>query len=140
MDWDRFIKDTKQLSNKIIKSNFKPDIIIAVARGGWIPTRLLSDFLKVKDIASIGIKYIDKERTQLDVYSKPKLSENVKSILIVEDMLESGKSIDWVRAFYINLGYEVKLASVYITEKTKIDIDYYSQKVDLKTKFPWEEL
>lgn len=138
MKWDDFITDTKVLANQVKQDHFEPEILIAVARGGWFPTRFLSDLLSVKNIASIGVKYIDDERTKLYAYSNPTIPDNVNNILIIEDMLESGKSIKWAQNFYIEQGFNVKIASVYITDKTPFYPDYYCNKIDIKTKFPWE--
>lgn len=138
MEWGEFVTDTKMLANQIKEDNFEPEILIAVARGGWFPTRFLSDYLKVKNIASIGIKYIDDERTQLYAYSHPSIPDNINKVLIIEDMLESGKSIKWAQKYYEELGYNVKIASIYITDKTPFSPDYFCKKIDISTRFPWE--
>ena len=139
MEWTAFINDTKSLARKIKEDYFAPDMLIAVARGGWIPTRLLSDYLDVKNIASIGVKYLDDERTKLFIYSHPTLPSITHNILIIEDMLESGSSIKWVQAYYDEIGYTTRTASVYITNKTSFFPDYYYKKLHINTKFPWEE-
>ena len=73
--WEEYTKLIEYLGKMINESSFKPDIIIAIARGGWIPTRFLSDILQVKDLGSIGIKYKDSSRTDLITYSKPSMLE-----------------------------------------------------------------
>ena len=50
--WDEIYKIAKSTADKIKESGFHPDIIIAIARGGLVPARLLSDFLHVKDLIS----------------------------------------------------------------------------------------
>lgn len=111
---------------------------MAVARGGWIPTRLLSTHLAVKNIVSIGIKYADATRTKLTTYSLPQVPDGVKNILLVEDMLESGNSLKWASEFYKENGYSVKTVACYVTPKTSFIVDYFLRKVPLDTKFPWE--
>ena len=68
----------------------------------------MSDLLHTKSIGSIGIKYEDETRTKLITYSKPSIPQECKKILLVEDMLESGKSIKWAYEYYSKQGYEVK--------------------------------
>ena len=48
-DWDKVLQLCKILADKIKKSNFKPDVIVAVARGGWIPARILADISLLKN-------------------------------------------------------------------------------------------
>ncbi len=138
MNWNEYVEQINKLGKIINESNFKPDIIVAIARGGWIPTRFLSDVLQVKDLGSIGIKYKDSSRTELITYSKPSMLENYKKILLVEDMLESGKSIKWASEYYRDLGYEIKTACMFILEETKFMPDYYLNKIEDKIQFPWE--
>ncbi len=136
--WDKYDEQIEKLANLVYQDDFKPDIIIAIARGGWIPTRYLSDLLCVKNIASIGIKYQDSSRTNLVTYSTPSVPEDCKKILLVEDMLESGKSMKWANEYYSKLGYEMKTASLFITKETTCMPDYYVDTVDKNLKFPWE--
>ena len=139
MEWDEFNENIKQLGKIINREVFKPDIIIAIARGGWIPTRYLSDLLHTKKIGSIGIKYEDETRTKLSTYSKPSIPKECKKILLVEDMLESGNSIKWAYEYYSNHGYDVKTACLFIMKKTEFIPNFYVKIIDDKIRFPWEE-
>ena len=47
-----FIKPKKSKAD-----NYKPDIIIGVARGGLVPARILSDLLETTEFATIQIEY-----------------------------------------------------------------------------------
>ena len=67
--WNQFEQLVIELSKKMNQDNYNPDLLVAVARGGWIPTRYLSDSLKVKKVASVGVTYKSDERTDLDFYS-----------------------------------------------------------------------
>ena len=138
MQWKEFDDSIIKLGNIINDDGFKPDIIIAIARGGWIPTRYLSDLLRTKNLGSIGLKYEDNERTKLITYSKPTILEDCKKILLVEDMLESGKSIKWADEYYSKQGYEVKTTCLFIMKKTEFIPDFYVKTIDKKVSFPWE--
>ena len=139
LTWKQFVVDVHKVAEKIKFDQFTPDVIIAIARGGWVPARLLSDDLSVKNIASIGLKYKNAKRTELVAYSLPQIPDGAKDILLVEDMLESGKSLKWAYEHYKSEGYNVKTVSCYITEFTSFLPNYYLGKNDIDTKFPWEE-
>ncbi|MEM1753752.1 MAG: phosphoribosyltransferase family protein, partial [Candidatus Methanomethylicaceae archaeon] len=80
---------TLNLAHKIIESNFIPDIIVGVARGGWVTARLLSDLLNVKNLASMKIEFYKSigKRNGKPVITQP-ISESPygKSVLIVDDV------------------------------------------------------
>ncbi|MCD6164911.1 MAG: hypothetical protein J7J30_05730 [Candidatus Odinarchaeota archaeon] len=51
--WDDVYELTLKVAEKIMKSGFSPDILVGIARGGWIVARLLSDFLDNSNDTSI---------------------------------------------------------------------------------------
>ena len=73
------------------------DAIIGIASGGKTPAELIAKRLK-KPVYIIEINYRDKSNTPL--YEKPKLTNkieidrNFKSILLVDDVSVSGKTLD----------------------------------------------
>jgi len=57
LSWSDVYNLTLQLSERIVESGFKPDIIVGIARGGWIPARILSDVLYMDTLQNIRIEY-----------------------------------------------------------------------------------
>ncbi|MCX8163633.1 MAG: phosphoribosyltransferase family protein, partial [Candidatus Micrarchaeota archaeon] len=53
LDWKDIEVLCYKLSKKIKKENFKPDLLVGLARGGLVPTRILSDILNIKNVAII---------------------------------------------------------------------------------------
>ncbi|MGD9650176.1 MAG: phosphoribosyltransferase [Dongiaceae bacterium] len=139
LTWDDYLGALRQLAEKITAQNFHPDMLVAVARGGWIPTRFLSDLLKVKKIASIGMAYQDASRQKLITYSFPDPIQAGQRILLIEDCLESGKSLiaasDQLRAE----GAKLKTAALYYTSHSHIVPDFSLGSVLAVPKFPWEQ-
>jgi uncharacterized protein len=133
-----FKKDCQELADQIKNSGFECEYIVGLARGGWVPTRVLSTFLNQKKILSVGTKYLDTQRKNLAIYSKPDPFPSGCRILIVEDCLESGSSIKLVKELFENSGNIVRTCSVYITPKTKFTPDFYAKKIDQVPKFDWE--
>ncbi|MEM0331803.1 MAG: phosphoribosyltransferase, partial [Archaeoglobaceae archaeon] len=41
--WEEINELCKNLARKIKNSGFSPDVVVAVARGGWVPARLICD-------------------------------------------------------------------------------------------------
>ncbi len=56
LTWGSFNSLIEEPAKKIEK-DYRPELIVAVARAGLIPGRILSDLLEVKDVESIQIDY-----------------------------------------------------------------------------------
>ncbi|MHA2206009.1 MAG: phosphoribosyltransferase, partial [Candidatus Thorarchaeota archaeon] len=57
LSWDDVYNLTLQISERIVQSGFVPDIIVGIARGGWIPARILSDVLYANAMFNVRIEY-----------------------------------------------------------------------------------
>ncbi|KPK29322.1 MAG: phosphoribosyltransferase, partial [Nitrospira bacterium SG8_35_1] len=57
ISWSRFYSLSRKLSCRVHDSGFKPDIIIAIGRGGYMPARIISDFLHVMNLTSLKIEH-----------------------------------------------------------------------------------
>jgi uncharacterized protein len=137
LSWKEFNAEISALASKIITSQFHPDMIVAVARGGWIPGRYLSSLLGVKELASIGLRYEDQARTEPRVYAFPEPIVPGMRILLVEDMLESAKSVAKAKALLEQRGAIVKTAAIYVGSKAVLVPDF-SLAAKMSIRFPWE--
>ncbi len=132
MDWDTFTSETKKLGEKI---NYTPDCIIGIARGGVIPAVLLSKQLKVKDMYVLKVRVEAGERK---IMAEIFTDVSNKKVLLVEDMLESGKTMIVVKEFLESKGAEVKTACLYVMPHTEIKPGFYLKEISKVEHFPWE--
>ncbi|MDR5878795.1 phosphoribosyltransferase family protein [Caballeronia sp. LZ032] len=138
MDFSEVLGLVKSLANRISASGFRPDYLVGLARGGWIPTRLLSDELGVKEILSVGLRYADTNRTTLVAYSLPSPMPNGKKLLLIEDCLESGRSLVEAKRLLEREKNFVQTASIFITDRTLERPDFFVHHLQLPPSFPWE--
>jgi hypoxanthine phosphoribosyltransferase len=142
LKWSVFYKDIVRLYKKIKGDNYKPDIIVAIARGGWVVGRLISDLLEVNQVTDLHITFYT------NVYStlkEPIILEGIgkdiknKKILVVDDVSDTGesliKAIDYLRSFNPLI---IKTATVYIKPWTKFIPDYYIKSIDKWIIYPYE--
>lgn len=132
MNWQEVDDQIRQLATKMSQ---KPDLIVGIARGGLIPARLLAKYLDVKDVYALTFK---KQGSQRVLRSEIKESLGGKQILLVEDILESGRSLKTALTYLESLGAEVKTVSLYLLPQPKIIPDYYISKQDKMPIFPWD--
>ncbi len=136
--WLEIDRWTVELADIIKQSEFRPTLLIALARGGWIPTRLLSNFLLVNRITSIGLTYKDSQRKELVAYSFPEPIAEGEKILLIEDRLETGKSLIKAVEMLKSRNADVRTACFFIRTDSLIKPDYYLKKIDDEIIFPWE--
>lgn len=137
--YDEFHNLTINLANQIRDIDFS--YIVAPSRGGLLPGVILSHELK-KEVIPIqwstrdGTKKEHKEGIVQDL-------KNGKTILLVDDINDSGKSFiglleDWGAN---QVSGKVITASILQRYSTKLPSDYYSKFIDNNkwVYFPWEK-
>ena len=56
LSWDDLFWDVVDLAKVIKKDGFRADLLVAIARGGWVVGRILSDLLGLREVAGITIR------------------------------------------------------------------------------------
>jgi hypoxanthine phosphoribosyltransferase len=96
MDWNYFYNLARKVADKINSSGYKPDIIVGLARGGWVLARILCDFVGIKDLVSLKVEHWGVTATP-DGTAKLKHPLNVdltgKKVLVVDDITDTGESM-----------------------------------------------
>ena len=140
--WNQIHKMLINQTEKILSDKFKPDTIIAITRGGWIPARLLSDLLEVSSIATIRVEfYIDLSRTRKKPVLTQKLIKQIKAkkILLVDDVADSGKSLQVAKNHILKKNpATLKIATLYKKPKSKIEPNFYEKITNHWIIFPWD--
>jgi len=138
--WNDVEKYTKALADNIKESGFKPDYLVGISRGGWLPAALLSHLMSWKLFVSIDVK---KEGTERKVAENPQINWSAlkgKKVLLVEDMLETGKSAQVAREFLEQNGADVRLACYFARDFSEIEPNFVLQKgIKKEVLFPWEK-
>jgi len=142
LTWEQFEALSRKTADKIIKSGFKPDIIVGIARGGWCLARLLCDFVGVKDLLSLKVEHWGITATP-DGEAKIKYPFNVdlngKKVLIVDDISDTGKSLTVASDYVKTLKpIEVKTATLMLLKGSTFSPDYYGEELKWRwVVFPW---
>jgi len=140
--WDHIYEFCIQVADQIRRSGYKPDLLVAISRGGWIPGRVLSDLLENPNIATIKVEhYIDIYKTR----SKPEITQPLpievkgKKILLVDDIADSGKSLKLVKEHLAEQGAtDVKICALYYKPWSIVMPDFSARTTDAWICFPHE--
>lgn len=90
--YEEFVKDIEVFCN--LTKDYKPDIILAVARGGVTFGHFLAEKLEIRDLYTLNsIHYDDKQKLDtIEIFNIPKLPP-YSEVLIVDDIVDSGESM-----------------------------------------------
>ena len=94
VSWENFYQLARGLALTIHKSGYLPDTIIAIARGGVVPGRVLCDFLAIMELASFRIEHYHGTRKEsLARIKYPLVADlNGKRVLVVDDVGDTGET------------------------------------------------
>lgn len=96
VSWGMVYDLCRDLALSIRKSAFRPDIMVAIARGGYVPARILCDFLDISALASIRIvHYTAGAKKEKAARLVAPLNEDIRGlqVLLVDDVNDSGETL-----------------------------------------------
>ena len=142
LTWEAFGAATRELATIVAGSSFRPEIIVAVARGGLVPGGSLSYALGIKLTDAINVEfYTDVEQTLPDpVLLAPHLDTDSirgRHILVVDDVADSGRTLALVLRLLKDAGAEARSAVLYSKPRSEVTPDYVWRETDKWIVFPW---
>lgn len=143
LSWNRVVRDTIKLSKSIIDSGFKPDIVVAIGRGGYVPARILCDYLLIRDLTSIKVEHWGSAATETEkAVIKFRLCTDIKdkSVLLVDDITDTGDTLRVSLKYLKDFGPKTIKTAVLIHKTCSVIVpDYFISKI-IKWHwviFPW---
>lgn len=129
--------------------DWQPDIIVTMAKGGLIPSRLLAKALNISRILSYGISfYNENDQKEVDPVIYQGLSDCKKylvnkKILLVDDISDTGESFMSCMEHLKELGVyrdSIRSCSLYYKKQSRIKPTYCFSVLnnDVWVYFPWE--
>ncbi|MGC8975558.1 MAG: phosphoribosyltransferase [Thermoprotei archaeon] len=148
VSWEEIVSWARDLSRKIEESNYRPNVVVAIARGGFVPARLVCDFLMIENLISIQSQHwteAAKAEEKAIIKYPYKLDLSNSKVLIVDDIVDTGDSVllakDFIRKNW-NVS-DVRVAVLqWISPVAKFKPDYYSVEVRewIWFQYPWTRL
>jgi hypoxanthine phosphoribosyltransferase len=150
------LEDSFRLGIKIFKSEFKPNFIVGIWRGGTpvgIAVQELLDYFGIETdhiaIRTSAYEAINQRSKQITVHGMGYIIENINSedsLLIVDDVFDSGLSVEAVldtlkERARKNTPHDIRIAVVYYkpaNNETGRVPDYYLYETDKWLVFPHE--
>jgi hypoxanthine phosphoribosyltransferase len=145
VSWDEIVEWARVLSMKIRDSGWLPDVVVAIARGGYAPARLVCDYLGVTDLLSIQVvHWPSTAQVSERAYIKYPLTVDLsgRKVLVIDDIVDTGDSIQLAKEYIErnNKNVDVRTAALqWISTVAKFKPDYWAVEVRDWTWFiyPW---
>ena len=140
--WNQIYDMLLSQTQKIQSQTYKPDIIVAIARGGLVPARILTDLLETPQLGFIQIEfYTDINQTRAEPTLKQTLTTQVtgKKALLVDDIADTGESLKLAKTHLQQQGTsQIKTATLYQKPQSATTPDFYEKQTTSWVVFPWD--
>ena len=142
VSWDQIHRDSRALAWRLDGKG--PDngawrAVVAITRGGMAPAMIVSRELDIRTVDTISVKsYDNQSQADAKVLKAPnaEMMGDGTGILIVDDLVDTGKTLDLVRKMYPKAHF----ATVYAKPQGEPMVDTFITGVSQDTWifFPWD--
>jgi len=148
LSWDECLGYSQALAGLIKGRTGAPyDLIVSIARGGWIPARLIAKHLNIRELVSYGVRSYNDEDEQEKVVVYQDFPKNIdtlvrdRHVLIVDDIADTGKTLRTAYDILLKLHPKtLATACTHFKKRSTIEPKFYIHEVEDTTwiEFPWE--
>ena len=142
LDWAAYGRAVRELAALVADDGYRPEMILAIARGGLFCAGSLGYALSVKNIYVMNCEYytgVD-ERLPVPVMLPPAVDlvdHRNSKILIADDVADTGHTLKMVYDFCAERVGDVRSAVLYEKSHSLVKSDYVWKRTDLWINFPW---
>ena len=165
--WQDIEGQTQEILRQIMISDWRPDYVVGLTRGGLVPANLISQYLGCRmETLKVSLRDGSQQETNCwmaeDAFGyagdgdTPSEADR-KNILIVDDINDTGATLNWIRQDWMSScfstspvwdgiwGHNVRVACLYDNESSQSELDVHYSAVtinkadqDVWIVFPWE--
>lgn len=139
--WDEIHLHLLDLALDVKRSGYMPNLILGIARGGWIPARILSDLLDTRNLTSIRVEFystINSRRPHPVITEGTSTPILDKRLLLVDDVADTGESLRLVQDTVSRDAEEVKTLTIFRKPWSAITPAFFARETTAWVVFPWE--
>ena len=142
ISWDQIHRDSRALAWRLEKRgpfDGEWSAVVAITRGGMVPAMIIARELDIRVVETISVKSYDHQsQSAAKILKSPNkdLMGNGNGILIIDDLVDSGRTLEIVKDLYPKAHY----ATIYAKPKGRPMVDSFITEVSQDTWifFPWD--
>ena len=158
--WQDIEGQTQEILRQVMLSDWRPDYVVGLTRGGLVPANLISQYLGCRmETLKVSLRDGAEQESNLwmaeDAFGHE--MERPKNILIVDDINDTGATLNWIQTDWPSgcfpdnprwsevWGTNVRVAVLVDNESSKSQIPISYSAVDINKAeedcwivFPWE--
>ena len=173
VSWEQYAGLVQEICRQLTVSNWRPDYVVGITRGGLLPAKMISHYLGVP-MHTLKVSLRDNADTESNLWMAedafgyvPEEDQKIissrwdpgyrKNILIVDDINDSGATINWIiddwpsgclpgnEIWNSVWNNNVRFATVFdnLRSQAKVKMDYAGEELDKSETdwivFPYEE-
>ncbi|MFP8955716.1 phosphoribosyltransferase [Natrialbaceae archaeon A-CW3] len=143
-NWEYIYSLCRDVSDDVRQDEFEPDVIVALARGGWFAGRCICDFLGLDDLTSLKMEHYvgtaEKSGEPTIRYPMPEGSVQGKDVLIIDDIADTGGSIKRAQEYVEDRDANtVRTATLQLLQTSEFEPDYVGEQLEewAWVVYPW---
>ena len=142
MTWDDLGAGARELAQTIADDGFRPDLVLAVARGGLLIAGAIAYALDVRNTFTISVEFytgID-ERLEAPLLLPPvpdPVDLRRARVLVADDVADTGATLALVKEFCEPHVAEVRCAVLYEKPHSTVACEYVWRRTPFWITFPW---
>lgn len=145
LGWLEFGDASRHLARDVALSDFDPEVVIAIARGGLLLAGAIAYALDVKSCGALNVEFYSgvNQRLPAPIMLPPMLDEPSlanKRVLLVDDVSDSGRTMAMVVALLGAAGADVRTVVLY-TKPGTAHVPHFTWRTTSRwITFPWSSL
>ena len=146
-NWEYIYGLCRNVSDAVKRADFEPDVVVALARGGWFAGRCICDFLGLNDLTSLKMEHYVGAAEKSDEpqirYPMPEGSVEGKNVLIIDDIADTGGSIQRAEEYVEDRDAgAVRTATLQLLGTSEFQPDFVGERLEQWTwvVYPWNFL
>ena len=142
MSWADLGLAARELAEQVVADGYRPDIVLAIARGGLLVGGALGYALGVKNTFTMNVEFytgVD-ERLPMPMLLPPVpelVDLDEARVLIADDVADTGQTLALVKGFCAGKVGEVRVACLYEKPRSIVGCEYVWRRTDRWIDFPW---
>jgi len=151
--WQDVQSMTLDLIRNINTSEWRPDYVVGLTRGGLHAANLISQWYNIP-METLRVSLRDHANTESNAWMAEDGLQTGKQILIVDDINDSGATINWIKDDWHSSVYNgnkeawgnnIRFATLVDNSASDADVEYCCVEInklddpDLWIVFPWED-